>query len=875
MGSDSAGKVDSALHFKPRLTQLLRTLRLDVTYTRAAGNFLYYRDEANKEVEVLDLVGGYGSLLLGHSHPSLVAEAQRLLAAGQPIHAQGSVRRYAAKLAAELSRRAQGDFCVVFANSGAEAVETAMKHAMLETGGRTFLALDRAFHGKTLGAVQLTANQQYRDAFELPGLNVVRVPLNNGEQLEAALARTPNVAGFIFEPIQGEGGIRGMDPAFGQLAAKLCAERGVPLIADECQTGLGRTGAFLASDELGIKPDYIILSKALGGGLAKISASLIRRARYVEEFDLKHTSTYADDDFSCAIALKTLELIDGPLIENCRANGERLLSGLRRLAQKYPTIIAGVRGRGLMVGVEFCRLTQSPSFLLRFLTAQADLGFILMGYLLNIHHIRAAPTLSDRFTLRLEPSALIAAHQINRVLCAFEDICVRLQSDDSVGLTSFLIEGCSSAGTAPTHPSPLTGGELLRTAALLSPAEQVGGGSMAGGQVHPQQMVHHDPTSARSDGKFFAFNESRFWRRERSSPPVRVAWLCHLIDADDLVSLEPPFEQFSLEQRETYLGQLVERSSPVVMSAVDVRSVTGGMVRLQAIMLPFTSRWVKRLLDERRLALPQALVQKGVDLARSLDCGVVALGQFTSIVTLNGTRVDRRGMGITTGNSYAIALAIQAIERAQRERGTDSCGSTLAIAGAAGNIGRTCAEILASRYRRTILLGSDKAGSRLRLAELAQRLPNTGMAPDRHALRDADVVVIALNAVDAPLESEHFGHGSIVCDLSVPGGVQSTTAAIRSDLLIIKGGIARLPFSDDLEITGFPLPAGQTYGCMAEGILLGLEGIRDTTFTGSLSAEHVRRVTAMAQRHGFELADYKKTCVFGSQRRDQAYVNAD
>src|SRR5262245_6785325 len=110
------------LHFKPYLNELLRTLALDVSYERGEGDHLYYRGRDGREIEVLDLIGGYGSLLLGHAHPALVAEAQRLLASGRPVHAQGSRRETAVRLAAELARRARGDYCAVFANSGAEAV---------------------------------------------------------------------------------------------------------------------------------------------------------------------------------------------------------------------------------------------------------------------------------------------------------------------------------------------------------------------------------------------------------------------------------------------------------------------------------------------------------------------------------------------------------------------------------------------------------------------------------------------------------------------------------------------------------------------------------------------------------------------------------
>ncbi len=819
-----------AAHFKPRLRELLGALRLDVAYERGQGDHLYYRDPAGAEVEVLDLVGGYGSLLLGHAHPVLVAEAQRLLAAGRPMHAQGSRRGPAEQLARELSRRAQGDYCVVYGNSGAEAVEAAMKHAMLETGSRTFVALQRGFHGKTLGALQLTANARYRDPFDLPGLRVLRVPANDIGQLEAAFAGAEDLAGFVFEPILGEGGIHPVDGAFARRAAGLCAERGVPLIADECQTGLGRTGTFLAVEALGIRPDYIVLSKALGGGLAKISALLVRRGRYRDEFDLQHTSTYAEDDHSCSIALKALELTDDSVLAACRDKGGRLLAGLRRLAASFPGVIADVRGRGLMIALEFARLPCSPSFLLRFLDSQEDLAHVITGYLLNVHRIRVAPTLSDRFTLRLEPSALIGEPDIDRFLSAIADVCGLLARGDALGLTRFLAGGTPADAT--------------------------------------------DIAPAFSEARFAAHDAPLFLRRQRHAPTTKVGWLFHLVDADDLLSLEPSFAALSFGEREDYLARFASHAAPVVMGAVDVRSATGAEVRVYPILLPFTSRWVKRRIDARRFRLPQALVQRGVDLAHRLDCRTVALGQYTSIATIDGTRLASRGMGVTTGNSFAVALAIQAIEHAHRETGREAASSVLVVAGAAGNIGRACAELLAPRYRRTVLLGSDRPGSHQRLRTLAGIIPNAVATTDPAAVGEGNVVVAALNAVDAPLGAERFAPGAIVCDLSVPAGLPTGVAAARPDLLVIRGGIVALPHGEDLGIVGFPLPRGQTYGCMAEAMLLGFEGIHDAAFTGSLSAARVATVAAMAARHGFRLADYKRADVLGHGRREEAHAVA-
>ena len=804
---------------KPQLCGLLDLLRIGVVFTRAQGNYLYYRRNGD-EVGVLDLVGGYGSLMFGHHHPTLVAEAQRLLADGRPVHSQGSRHELAGRLARELGWRANGDYRVVFTNSGAEAVEAAMKHAILETGSRTFIAIEKGFHGKTLGAVQLTANQDYREPFEIPGLTVHRVRLNDVVHLEQTFARTGTIAGLIFEPIQGEGGVREMTPEFAQRAAALCAARGAPFIADEIQSGMGRTGTFLASEALGVSPDYVLLSKALGGGLAKISATLIRRDRHVDRFDVLHTSTYAEDDYSSGISLKTLELLDDAALDNCRRQGDRLLNGLRQLMAAYPDIIVDVRGRGLMIGVEFRRLLDDPSFLLRLLTNQDDLVFVLVGYLFNVHGIRVAPTLSDPQTLRLEPSLLIDDGEIDRCIAALEDVCVKLRAHDAVGLTRYFIEG---------------------------------------------EPGSHNATRVTSDTKFFIFDEPPYWQRELNPPPLKVAWLFHLIDAADLLVLEPDAGRLSFADREQYLRHFAPRANPVVMSSFDVRSTAEASVRFYAILLPFTSKQMKQWLDDHDFFRVRHSIDKAIKVARFVGCDVIALGQYTSIVTRNATTLQLPQVGITTGNSYTIALALEAIEHAARERGVEPRTATLGVVGASGNIGQTCAEILAPRFARTLLMGSSKPSAVRRLAQMQARLPRAQAVADPSALATANVVLAAANAPEPFLAAEQFAPGAIVCDLSVPAAVRREVRSLRPDTLIIGGGIARLPFGEDHGIPGFPLPPGQVYGCMAEAMLLGLEGVRDATFTGLLPAEHVFRLGAMAQRHGFALADYKTHLTMGGR----------
>ena len=258
---------------------------------------------------------------------------------------------------------------------------------------------------------------------------------------------------------------------------------------------MGRTGAFLACEGLGVSPDYVLLSKALGGGLAKISATLIKRDRHVDKFDVLHTSTYAEDDYSSGIALKALELLDDAALVECRRKGDRLMNRLLELMAVYPDVIVDVRGRGLMIAVEFRRMLDSPSFILRLLTNQDDLVYVLVGYLFNVHRIRVAPTLSDPQSIRLEPSLLVDDSEIDRFLAALDDVCAKLREHDVIGLTRYFIEGTERAAGATTRVS--------------------------------------------SDTKFVIYDEPPYWKRELDPPPLKVAWMFHLIDGDDFITLEP------------------------------------------------------------------------------------------------------------------------------------------------------------------------------------------------------------------------------------------------------------------------------------------------------------------------------------------------
>jgi ornithine--oxo-acid transaminase len=304
----------------------------------------------------LDLMSAYSAVSFGHSHPRLVAAL-----AGQASRLAVTSRAYFNdRLPVFLKRLTTltGYERALPVNTGLEAVETALKAARkwahkikgVPDGQAEIIACEGNFHGRSITITGLSSEAQYRDGFGPypPGLK--RVPYGNAAALEAAI--TPNTAAFLVEPIQGEGGI--ILPPAGYLAAcaEICRRHNVLLIADEVQTGLGRTGYLLAAQHDGIRPDGVILGKALGGGLLPVSAFLADQ-RVMQVFNPgDHGSTFGGNALAAAVGLEALDvLIDEDLITHSAELGDWLLAQLHALAARHP-LIRAVRGRGLFAGIE-------------------------------------------------------------------------------------------------------------------------------------------------------------------------------------------------------------------------------------------------------------------------------------------------------------------------------------------------------------------------------------------------------------------------------------------------------------------------------------------------------------------------------------------
>ncbi len=304
-----------------------------------------YDDEGN---EYLDLYGGHAVISIGHCHPHYVeALTHQLHELG--FYSNSVINRLQEQLADRLGRVCgYPDYQLFLINSGAEANENALKLASFHTGRSRILAASKAFHGRTSLAVEATDNPRIVAPVNAGG-HVTFLPLNDLDAFAAEL-RKGDVAAVIFEPIQGVGGIRMATPAFAQGLRRLCDETGTVLICDEIQCGYGRSGKFFAHQHLGIRPDLITCAKGIGNGFP-MGAVLISPAFEASYGQLG--TTFGGNHLACAAALAVLDVIEGEgLIDNAARTGQYLLDGLKALQATHPHI-TDVRGRGLMIGIEY------------------------------------------------------------------------------------------------------------------------------------------------------------------------------------------------------------------------------------------------------------------------------------------------------------------------------------------------------------------------------------------------------------------------------------------------------------------------------------------------------------------------------------------
>lgn len=337
----------------PQFAKVLSTIGFDKTYTRAQGLSLFEKDGT----EYFDFLSGYGVYAFGRNHPKLKAVLKDFLDLDFPNLIQMEAPLLCGLLAQKIveifghGEREQ----VFFTSSGTESVEAALKFAKCATGRERFLHLEHAFHGLTTGSLAVNGNTEFRDGFgEL--LPSEAIAMNDMVALEEKL-KSKKYAAFIFEPVQGKG-IYIPQKEFLQEAIRLCQKHGTLSIADEIQSGIGRTGKWLACEHFDIEPDMVTLSKALSGGMVQIGALNYRRSIYDKVFSrmdrcVVHSSTFGKNNLGMVCGLASLKIIEEEkLLQNAASMGELFLSELTKLKTRHEWIL-DVRGLGLMIGIEF------------------------------------------------------------------------------------------------------------------------------------------------------------------------------------------------------------------------------------------------------------------------------------------------------------------------------------------------------------------------------------------------------------------------------------------------------------------------------------------------------------------------------------------
>lgn len=402
-------------HVNPGLCTLLGIIGFDRRFVEADG--MVVRDEHGREY--LDFLGGYGALNFGHNHAEIIDAVRRVEL--MPNILQAAIGCLVGPLGASLAAILPGDVSrSFFCNSGAEAVEGALKLARIATGRTDFVYAEGSFHGKSFGALSVTGRKKYQAPFEplVPGCHMV--PYGDIGALETALAAHA-CAAFIIEPIQGEGGIVVAPEGYLSAAEAACRAAGTLLIVDEIQTGFGRTGSVFASEHDGLGPDIVVTAKSLGGGVMPLGAFSATTAIWDKGFGgtekcTLHTSTFGGNARAMAAGLKSIEiLVRDDLSSAARVKGERLKVGLERIAEGG-SLIKEVRGRGLMIGVEFYEPRVAKKLSAEYLAAS------VAGLLLQDHGIIAAYTLNNPNVIRLEPPLIVTDAHIDHLLDAFEQV---------------------------------------------------------------------------------------------------------------------------------------------------------------------------------------------------------------------------------------------------------------------------------------------------------------------------------------------------------------------------------------------------------------------------------------------------------------------
>jgi acetylornithine/succinyldiaminopimelate/putrescine aminotransferase/predicted amino acid dehydrogenase len=854
-------------HVNPQLSEMLERLRMDKCFVRGEGSLLYDADGT----AYLDAVSGYGAVPFGHN-PDFVWKALRgVEASREPAMVQPSLLAGAGDLAQALLRHAPvGLAYVAFASSGTEAVEAAIKACRLATGRLGIIATENGFHGKTLAALSATGRDFYKEGTGAPAEGFSLVPFGDLDALEAAFERSGSeTAAFIVEPIQGEGGVLEAPPGYLKWVRRLCDRHGVLMIVDEIQTGLGRTGELFACAAEGVCPDVLTLAKALGGGLLPVSACLLSERAWSKAFARKHSSTFAGNALAARVGLSVLEHLtadDGRVLEHVNRQGMYLKRGLLALHREFPEEIREVRGRGLMLAVrlggDHANVPRGRGSMMTLLEETDGLAIVAASYLLNVEHVRVAPTLHGGANggniLRVQPPLNISRAECDKIIAAFKQLATVMAAGRSDQLVRHLFD---------------------------QPEEEV------------------EVTTG-------VFAKADVGRLAKEAEPGRFAFIAHYLDATSLSDFDSSLNGLPAGALEEFVDQFEDFGKAFPVARMRIDSSAGDVAIGDFIAIPKTAQQLLRLTPR------EAILEVGaaVEIAKKRGAKIVGLGGYTSVITQNLRPLLKLGVPLTTGNSYTVVSAVDAAVEASRATGRALEEMRTTIVGGGGSIGSALAGLLAERVPELTLVtrDADPAAMKNRYATvLARMLRHYGRCrragveyqrgtlayglsrlPCADALAQVDgritvdaqlestildqvrplpirwttelaatvsqseLVFLVTSSPDELVKSHMVRPKTVICDLSRPANVGAELMA-RQDVLVIDGGVVEVPGKPELGWR-FGCPPGVAFACMAETMMLALEKRYEHTSLGRDLQEGVlESLRGYATKHGFKLAELR------------------
>lgn len=867
-------------HNRPELGRMLQILKLDLCYESAKGNYLTARID-EKKVEILDCLGGYGSTILGHSNEEIKKTIFQILEKNVSVHAQASIRKASAELAYKLNDLLntklgnKKEYVSTFLNTGTEATEAAIKHSLMAFVERKnkiildlerkknailqttrqhplvdklnlwieeiekikpkIVALESGFHGKTAGSLCATFNIKHKSMYSanavetiylkntVPSEDVVEMFTENCTQFsdpQLGQHQISNLAAVFVELIQGEGGIYVLNRDQVQFLAQQCKINLVPLVVDEIQTGLYRTGHFLASQMFGIDPDYLLLGKSLGAGYAKISAFITSSDLYVSDFGMVHTSTFSEDDFSSLVALSGLNELEK---QNHKSDAILFESNLRlciqQIQKRFPGVVKEIRGKGWMLGIEFVHDSLSAPALLDSIQKSGYSTYIFASYLLHKHHVRVAATLSQNHTLRIEPACAITEMETIKLCEALTDLCQQIY--------------LGKIGTV-----------LQKVLGVTNEQSNL---------VDQQISLLKKPV-----------------RSESAEHIPQVTFMTHLIDLDSVRDFDPALNRLPETSLRHFMNELGPIGGTVTYHEQIIEGANGNKIKLQLNGITVSSAYFENALRNQSHE-GYIKVKDAVQEAIQAGSKYVGLGQFTSIASDNGTAfLNQSDAFVTTGNSLTVGIAYRELQRSLQAKGKKLSECKVGIVGAAGNICNIYAQIVADEVGSLVLVHREPLAESAKFQNAVKSiLKNSKIREDQilathdlQYLKDCDIVISGTNSAKQLLFPEFFKDHAILLDIAVPSNVHPSLINNLRGIEYIQGGYVQLPMNQKLVHPVCPAPHGQIFACMAETITLALMRHQGHFSIGALSKNKVFEILKLADKVGMTLGLQKRKAVF-------------